>query len=238
MRIIPVIDILNGYVVFARAGKRNRYKRLKSWLCTSSNPLELASNYIRLGFKEIYAADLDSLLKGYKNIVLYKELAGNTSLILDIGVKKIEDVALLYDLGIKKIVVATETLPKLDLAKDIIDKFPSDRLVVSIDILEKSVMSKSPELYGLDPEHALKIFRELGYEEALVIDLSRVGTGEGVDTEMIRKLLNEGVKIIVGGGVRDINDISMLNNLNVEGVLIAYSLHKKRISVNELLKYI
>lgn len=72
MEIIPVIDILNGVVVHGVRGEREKYEPIKSVLCNSSDPLEVANVFKELGFKSLYVADLDSILKKVK-IMRYLE---------------------------------------------------------------------------------------------------------------------------------------------------------------------
>ena len=54
MKVVPVIDILNGVVVHAVRGKRSEYKPLQSSLSNSVDPVEVAKNFKKLGFSELY----------------------------------------------------------------------------------------------------------------------------------------------------------------------------------------
>ena len=45
LKVIPVIDILNGIVVHAVRGKRREYQPLQSILCKSVEPLEVAKAF-------------------------------------------------------------------------------------------------------------------------------------------------------------------------------------------------
>ncbi len=48
----------------------------------------------------------------------------------------------------------------------------------------------------------------MGVSQVIVLDLSRVGSGEGVNTIFLKKIIEDvGVEVYVGGGVRDINDL-------------------------------
>ncbi|HKM59743.1 MAG TPA: HisA/HisF-related TIM barrel protein, partial [Candidatus Bathyarchaeia archaeon] len=64
MKVIPVIDILNGIVVHAVRGKRREYQPLQSSICNSIEPLEIAKTFKTLGFSELYIADLDAITGG------------------------------------------------------------------------------------------------------------------------------------------------------------------------------
>ena len=63
LKVIPVIDILDGLVVHAIRGRRQEYQPLKSSLCNSVDPIEVAKAFKTLGFNELYIADLDGITK-------------------------------------------------------------------------------------------------------------------------------------------------------------------------------
>ena len=57
--------------------------------------------------------------------------------------------------------------------------------------------------------------------------LSRVGSNRGPDLEKIQDLIkvSNRNKIYTAGGVRNLNDLQALRNLNISGSLLATSLH-------------
>ena len=69
----------------------------------------------------------------------------------------------------------------------------------------------------------------MGVRDFIVLDLARVGSCEGVNMDFLKKALEEKVNVYVGGGVRDINDLILLENLGVSGVLVATALHSGKI---------
>ena len=75
----------------------------------------------------------------------------------------------------------------------------------------------------------------MGVSQVIVLDLTRVGSGEGVNVDFLKKLVDDlTLDVYVGGGVRDIADLVELKNLGVSGALVATSLHTGKISVEEL----
>ena len=59
----------------------------------------------------------------------------------------------------------------------------------------------------------------MGVSEVIVLDLTSVGSGEGVNVDFLKKTLKEDMEVYVGGGVRDINDLIRLKDL---GVLVCW----------------
>ena len=73
----------------------------------------------------------------------------------------------------------------------------------------------------------------MGVSQVIVLDLARVGSGEGVNLDFLKKVIAEvGVKVYVGGGVRDINDLVELKKLGVSGALVATALHRAKYPLN------
>src|SRR3990170_7148177 len=80
LKIIPVLDILDGVAVHAVRGRRKEYKHLKSALVASPDPLEVAVAFKNLGFNELYVADLDAITDKKPNITLIKRISDETRL--------------------------------------------------------------------------------------------------------------------------------------------------------------
>ena len=75
----------------------------------------------------------------------------------------------------------------------------------------------------------------MGVSQVIVLDLARVGSGEGVNIDFLKQVIAEvGVDVYVGGGVRDINDLVELRKLGVSGALVATALHTGKISIAQL----
>jgi phosphoribosylformimino-5-aminoimidazole carboxamide ribotide isomerase len=87
----------------------------------------------------------------------------------------------------------------------------------------------------LDVFKLVSKLEKIGVCELIVLDLARVGSGEGVDMALIEKLQREmKIKVDVGGGIRDIEDLVALKLLGVNGVLFATALHTGKINIDQL----
>ena len=65
MQLIPVIDLMAGQVVRGVRGERSAYRPIRSPLCESSAPLDLAPRLLaRAASDTLYVADLDALMGG------------------------------------------------------------------------------------------------------------------------------------------------------------------------------
>jgi phosphoribosylformimino-5-aminoimidazole carboxamide ribotide isomerase len=81
----------------------------------------------------------------------------------------------------------------------------------------------------------LREFQDMGVSQIIVLDLAKVGSGEGVNTQFLKEVVrNIKAKVFVGGGVRGVKDLVKLKDLGVFGVLVATALHSGKISTEEL----
>jgi phosphoribosylformimino-5-aminoimidazole carboxamide ribotide isomerase len=237
MKIIPVMDLLSGVVVHAVRGRRSEYQPLKSVLCASANPLDVALAFKALGFDELYVADLDAIMGGHANFSILKQIVDTTGLrlMVDAGVTNLEEAEKLLRSHISKIVIGTETLPSMSFVGAAAKSLGKERVVISLDLKGEKVISGVELGKFRNPLNLLREFRRMGVDQIIVLDLARVGSGEGVNMPLLEEVKrNFKGKVFVGGGVRDIKDLLELRRLSVSGVLIATALHSGRISLEEL----
>jgi len=237
VKIIPVIDVLGGRVVHAVRGRRKEYQPLKSILCASTDPVDVAATLKALGFGELYVADLDAITRGRANFSIFKNIADKTGLelMVDAGIDDLKKAKRVLESHVSKVIIGTETLPSASLVAEAVGLFGSEKVVVSLDLMGERVISGF-ELGALkDPVALLREFQEAGVSQIIVLDLCRVGSGEGVNVPFLREVLrNIKVNVYVGGGVRDVKDLMELKGVGVFGVLLATALHSGKISLKEL----
>jgi len=237
LKVIPVIDILKGEVVHAVRGKRSEYQPLRSILCDSVDPLEVAERFKMLGFDELYVADLDAIIDCSDDFQVFTHIADKTGLklIVDAGVTSMDRAQSLLSSGVSSLVVGTETLSTMSFVGDAVKAFGNGRVIVSLDLLGDKVFVKPGFSDRTDPLSLLIEFEQLGVSRVIVLDLARVGSGEGVNIEFLKKVLEDlKMDVYVGGGVRNIWDLVELRILGVSGVLVATAFHAGKISVEEL----
>jgi phosphoribosylformimino-5-aminoimidazole carboxamide ribotide isomerase len=237
MKVIPVIDILNSIVVHAVRGRRKEYQPLKSILANSYDPLEVAKAFKTLGFDKLYLADLDAITGKDANFEVYSRIADETGLELwvDAGVTDIALARKVLESGASKVVIGTETLQSKNFVAQAVEALRKERVIVSLDLVGEQVKLKE----GFDGSQSaiclLRYFKWAGVSEFIVLDLARVGSGEGLNTAFLKKILSDlHAGFYVGGGVRGIKDLLELRNLGVSGVLAATALHNGKISVEDL----
>ena len=237
MKIVPVIDVLNGIAVHAIGGERRHYRPLRSGLCSSVDPVEVALKFESLGFDSLYLADLDAILEKPTNFALYQRIRTKTNLdfMVDAGIAEVAKAEKLLKAGVSEIVIGTETLRSLDFVKQTVKSFGENRVVVSIDLKKGEVMSVSENIKSMNPVSLAQKLEKIGVSQIILLDLDRVGTERGANVEVLKDTLKKTkLKVLVGGGIRSLQDLEKLRNLGVFGTLVATALHNGKLRVNEL----
>jgi phosphoribosylformimino-5-aminoimidazole carboxamide ribotide isomerase len=237
LKVIPVIDVLNGVAVHAVRGERSRYQPLRSVLCGSVDPAAVALTFESLGFKSLYMADLDAILGKSTNFAVYKQIRAKTglNLMVDAGVSTVADAEKLLKFGVTKIVAGTESLPALDTVNQLIETFGENRVLVSIDLKGGKVMSVSETIGSMSAVLLAQTLQERGVAQIILLDLDRVGTERGANLRVLEAVLRKTkLEVLVGGGIKGFEELTKLKTLGASGVLVATALHNGKLKIDRL----
>jgi phosphoribosylformimino-5-aminoimidazole carboxamide ribotide isomerase len=235
MRVIPVLDIKNEVVVRGVGGRRKEYQPIASKLTASCRPMDVARAFRdRLGLAEIYLADLDAIAGETPAWSTYSEIqALGCRLWIDAGVQQVADALGLAGHGILDIVMGLETIAGPEVLGTACRQLGSDRIIFSLDLQDGVPLGRMKNWKGLDPQAIAAEAIGVGIRRLIILDLRRVGMGQGTGTEAIcRKVANTypGVEITAGGGIRDSEDLQRLASFGVTSVLVSSALHTLAIS--------
>jgi phosphoribosylformimino-5-aminoimidazole carboxamide ribotide isomerase len=163
-------------------------------------------------------------------------LARDTRVMVDAGTTGATAIAELVELGVARVIVGTESLPGVQALRRLREELPDAPLVLSLDLRGGDVLSPDPALAGRGAADALARLADAGAGEVIVLDLLRVGSGEGLDMTLIADLHSRfpTVELLAGGGVRDAADLGALTAAGAAGALVATALHNGTITADEL----
>jgi phosphoribosylformimino-5-aminoimidazole carboxamide ribotide isomerase len=236
MRIVGVLDLLGRRIVRGVGGRREEYRPIVSRLTSSCDPLAVACAYREVfGLEELYLADLDAIGGAAPCRGIYADLRREGfRLQVDAGIRQVRDVDHLREAGVETIVAGLETLAGLDVLGELARELGS-RLVFSLDLRQgQPVVTREQASSRALAQRAV----ELGVKRILVLDLARVGEGQGPGTEELCADLvcaHPGVEISAGGGIRGREDLARLRQAGVAAVLVASALHDGRLTREDLL---
>lgn len=239
VRVIPVIDLKDGQVVRAVAGRRQEYRPIMSQLTPSSCPVEIAEAFRHhFGFTELYLADLNAIAGQEPSWTVYTRLQQlGFRLLLDAGVRSTADALALQSAGVADIVVALETIGGPVAIAEIMRQIGPARTVFSLELDTGRPKGNPAGWKDFTPLGIARQAIELGTQRLIVLDLARVGVGTGPGTENLCCQVREsypGIEIITGGGISRVADVHRLEGFGVDAILIASALHDGRIRGQDL----
>lgn len=237
-KIIPVIDILNSEAIHAIKGKRSEYRPLKSKYFNTTNPCDIIKLLNqKYGFKEFYIADLDSILRKKSNIPLIIELLENLqiNIMLDPGIIDDRDLNLYSELQLNHLIIGLETIKNFKVVENAINIFGNNTVILSIDMYNGKIISNMKELNNQNPIEIMKKVRNLGIDNYILLDLYRVGQKIGNIPQIYLEIREKyHGNFIVGGGIRDLNEIMIYKNNKFSGVIMATALYDGTINMEEI----
>jgi phosphoribosylformimino-5-aminoimidazole carboxamide ribotide isomerase len=210
-------------------GERSRYQPVRSQLCASSDPLEIACALLGLyPFKTIYIADLDAIQglgDNLARITLLHEHFPDVELWLDAGICHPEQLFTVRRRGLN-CVIGSERLESLPQYAQLGAIQPESEMILSLDFNADGFMG--PKELLLNPD--------LWPSKLICMTVSRVGSYQGPDLEALSTLSKRigQRQLYAAGGIRDIHDLQTARQLGVKGVLLASSLHDNRISATQI----
>ncbi len=241
-RIIPVIDILNSQAVHAIKGEREKYKPLKSVLINDSNPtqiaLKLKNKYL---FNEFYIADLDAILQRKPNIAILSKILDipGVEIIIDPGIKIAKNAEKYFKLNLKSLILGLETLRDPEVISECLKLFDINKIVVSVDMYNEVIQTNIKELKDKDVLEVIGKIEDLGVVKIILLDLFKVGQKMGGISKLYLKIREKfNGEILVGGGIKDLQDIKEYESNNFSGVLIGTALHDGSIKIEELRNFL
>ena len=174
--------------------------------------------------KKLYIADLDSIQNRgdhLKEVGAIRDLGYR--IYLDPGIGGAGDLSPSM-VDVDCIVVGTETLQSLRELRTICRIHP--HVVVSLDYSGESMLARDRSLMGMGTKNLVGKVCEAGASEIIYLDLKRVGTSSGTGSTRMEKVLNSSsIPVLVGGGIRNAEDIEHLGGLGADGVLVATCIH-------------
>ncbi|CAI8806939.1 HisA/HisF-related TIM barrel protein [Methylococcus capsulatus] len=222
VKIIPVLDLMQGRVVHAVKGRRENYRPLSSPLCPDADPRAVVEAFRNLyRFDTFYIADLDALMGlGCQNELIAALRTAFPDIVfwLDRGLPEAGEAAL--D-GVVP-VIGSESLPTVDR----LQRMTTRDWILSLDFFDGTLKGCS----------RLLAQPQCWPEKVIVMTLNRVGSFDGPDLDLLDRVrrLTPHRALIAAGGVRDAGDLEVLERRGIHAVLVASALHSGSLELSRL----
>mgnify|MGYP002801902861 FL=1 len=235
MIIFPAIDLLGGNCVRLYRGDYGTADKV------ANDPVATAINFKNAGARHIHIVDLDGAKNGVasalnrnaasriiKETGLFAELGG--------GLRNLEDLDRAYACGVSRMILGSAATD-LKFLESALEKY-NDRIAVGIDARDGYVATagwiNKTDIYYLD--FAKKVV-DMGVKTIIFTDISRDGTLEGPNTEMLAKLKDAAdCNIIASGGIKNIDHIKTLSDMKLYGAICGKSVYAGTLDLAEAIQ--
>lgn len=231
MIIIPAIDIIDGKPVRLYKGDYNKKE------IVADDILETAKSFEKAGAGFVHLVDLDGAKKGeLVNSEVIIKVANTIKVPVEVGggIRNFETIKYLIDNGVSRVILGTSAMEDEDLVKKAVDTY-KEKIAVGIDCKDGFAYGRGwlegSSLYYID---FAKKLENIGVKNVIVTDISKDGTLEGPNVEMLKKLSEEvDMDITASGGIRDLENIRDLNGLNLYGAITGKAIYANTLNLSE-----
>ena len=219
MKLVAVIDLLDGRVVHARRGDRASYAPLDSALSRGGDPVCLTKSLRAMyPFHAIYVADLNAIQRRGDNDDQIKAIAAaavDIPMWIDGGICDTAGFGRLQSIDNAIPVLGSESAGCIELV-EAIGRMRRD-FVLSLDFRGRDFLGPTALLHRAD----------LWPRRVLAMNLLHVGSEAGPDLSLIRMLHDKAPSswVFASGGVRNPADLASARAAGARGALLATSLH-------------
>jgi phosphoribosylformimino-5-aminoimidazole carboxamide ribotide isomerase len=237
MLVIPAIDIYDEKIVRLTKGDFDNITYYKN------TPVQQAQLYESFGFKLVHVVDLAGSKTGkLTSLESVKKIKSLTKLEIEFGggIRDVKSVADILSAGADYAIVGSLSIKNKTEFEIIINEYSSSKIIAAIDVMdEKLRISGWTESTSVSVFSHIEYCSKLGIQKYLCTDISKDGTLIGTNVDLYKKIMDKfpNIKLIASGGVKDIEEIKMLNKLNLYGVVVGKAIYENKIDLKELAKF-
>ena len=234
IKIIPAIDTIKGKCVRLTKGDYDTEK------VYSEDPLEVARKFEDFGITRLHLVDLEGAKSGHIcNADVLKRVANGTNLKIDFGggVKSNKDIELAFESGANQVTGGSIAVSNPELMESWLGKYGSDKIILGADVRNEMVSISG---WQKDSDYHLYQFLEKyqskGVKSIICTDISKDGMLQGPAVDLYKGIMEEfpDLELIASGGVSNIEDVRVLNEIGCWGVIIGKAIYEEKIDLNEL----
>lgn len=238
MRIIPAIDIIGGKCVRLSQGEYDSKK------VYHENPLDVARMFEDNGIKYLHLVDLDGAkAKHVVNLKVLEDIVSKTRLIVDFGggIKSDEDIKAVFENGATQVTVGSLAVSSPEKMEQWLSEYGSEKIILGADAKDgKIAISGWQTISTQSLTEFIGSYAAKGVEYVICTDISKDGMLQGSSVELYRQLRHDFPKLrfVASGGVTSISELSVLDELGMNGAIIGKAIYEGKISLTDLKAFI
>ena len=235
IELIPAIDIIGGQCVRLTKGDYDQKT-------VYGEPLDMALEFERIGFKRLHVVDLDGAKsKHIVNSPVLSRITAETRLTVDFGggIKTDEDIEKAFAAGAAMVTVGSVAVTNPDLFMGWLEKFGAERMILGADVRHGKISINGwKEDSGEDLLPFLQKYVDAGVRNVLCTEISKDGTFAGPAVELYKDIMDAypQLHLIASGGVSSKEDIEALDAAGIPAVVFGKAIYEGRIDLKELVQ--
>ncbi|KHK96153.1 phosphoribosyl isomerase [Microbacterium mangrovi] len=234
LELLPAVDVADGQAVRltqGEAGSETSY----------GDPVDAAAEWAGQGAEWIHLVDLDAAFgRGSNRDVLQRVIRHVKGVKIELSGGIRDDASLVSALesGATRVNLGTAALENPDWAADVIGRF-GDAIAVGLDVRGTTLAARGWTRDGGDLWEVLARLEEAGCSRYVVTDVTKDGTLQGPNLELLREMTRRTDKpVVASGGISNLDDIAALRELvplGVEGAIVGKALYAGAFTLTEAL---
>ena len=234
IELIPAIDIINGQCVRLTKGDYDQKT-------VYGNPLDMALEFKRIGYKRLHVVDLDGAKsKHIVNDAVLREITSQTNLVVDFGggIKTDEDLEKAFAAGASMVTVGSIAVTQPELFMGWLEKYGAERMILGADVRNGKISINGwKEDSSEDLLPFLQKYIDAGVKNVLCTEISKDGTLAGPAIELYREVMEAypELHLIASGGVSSMEDIKALDQAGIPAVVFGKAIYEGRIDLRQLI---
>ena len=231
---IPAIDIIGGQCVRLTKGDYDQKT-------VYGEPLDMALEFERIGFKRLHVVDLDGAKsKHIVNDAVLKAITTETNLTVDFGggIKTDEDIEKAFASGAAMVTIGSIAVTQPELFMGWLEKYGAERIILGADVRHGKISINGwKEDSSEDLLPFLRKYVDAGVKNVLCTEISKDGTLAGPAIELYRRIMEAypDLHLIASGGVSSKEDIEALDAASIPAVVFGKAIYEGRIDLREIL---
>lgn len=235
IELIPAIDIIDGKCVRLTKGDYDQKK-------VYGEPIEMAREFERIGFKRLHVVDLDGAKsKHIVNSTVLKQITSETDLVVDFGggIKTDEDIEQAFAAGAAMVTVGSIAITCSERFGQWLRKYGAERMILGADVRNGRI-----SINGWKEDSAeellpfLQRYVDMGVNHVLCTEISKDGTLAGPAIELYKEVMahHPQLHLIASGGVSSQGDIEALDQAGIPAVVFGKAIYEGRIDLRQLIE--
>ncbi|MFM6941423.1 MAG: bifunctional 1-(5-phosphoribosyl)-5-((5-phosphoribosylamino)methylideneamino)imidazole-4-carboxamide isomerase/phosphoribosylanthranilate isomerase PriA [Candidatus Planktophila sp.] len=234
LELLPAVDVKDGRAVRLVQGELDAETSYGS-------PLDAALDFQTSGAEWIHLVDLDAAFSRGENSALLADVVGRLDIKVELsgGIRDDESLRRALATGCARVNLGTAAMENPEWTSRVIAEF-GDRIAVGLDVRGHTLAARGWTEEGGNLFEAIERLERDGCARYVVTDVTKDGTLKGPNLELLREVCAATNKPVVASGgissLADIEALSQLRSIGVEGAIVGKALYAKAFTLEEALE--